>query len=76
MVKTIIRQDISGKLRGLKEYRIMYNTFSKSGIDKSYIKKLEELYNDLVINDVLPSSGFKDVQIPKIDGMYRVFKDR
>ena len=38
--------------------------------------ELEELYNDLVINDVLPSSGFKDVQIPKIDGMYRVFKDR
>ena len=69
-MKTILetRQDISGKLRGLKEYRIMYNTLSKSGIDKIYIRKLEKLYHDIVIGGVFSSPGSEGVKIPKVDG--------
>jgi hypothetical protein len=54
--------------KGLVEYRTMYKTLSKSGIDKSWIKKLEKLYDDIVIGGMYSSRRAEEEGIVKIDG--------
>ncbi len=55
-------------IKGLAEFRIMYKTMKKSGIDKRFIKSMEKLYDDIVIGGMYTSRGAEEVGIVKIDG--------
>ena len=55
-------------LKGLEQYRTMYKTLSKSGIDNSWIKKLEKLYDDIAIGGMYSSMSAEREGILKIDG--------
>jgi hypothetical protein len=55
-------------IKGLAEFRIMYKTMKKSGIDKRFIKSMEKLYDNIVIGGMYTSRGAEEVGIVKIDG--------
>ena len=55
-------------LKGLEQYRTMYKTLSKSGIDTKWIKALEKLYDDIVIGGMYSSVSAEREGILKIDG--------
>ena len=54
--------------KGLEQYRTMYKSLSKSGIDTKWIKALEKLYDDIVIGGMYSSRSAEDAGILKIDG--------
>ena len=54
--------------KGLEQYRTVYKTLSKSGIDKSWIAKLEKLYDDIAIGGMYSSRRAEEEGILKIDG--------
>ena len=55
-------------LKGLKEFRAMYKTWLKSGVDKRFIHEMEKLYDDMVIGGMYSSRSAEDAGILKIDG--------
>ena len=55
-------------LKGLAEFRAMYKTWLKSGVDKRFIQTMEKLYDDLVIGGMYSSRSAEDAGILKIDG--------
>ena len=55
-------------LKGLKEYRAMYKTFQRSGIDHRFIQTMEKLYDDMVIGGMYSSRSAEMYGILKIDG--------
>jgi len=54
--------------KGLEQYRTMYKSLSKSGIDTKWIKALEKLYDDIVIGGMYSSVSAEREGILKIDG--------
>jgi hypothetical protein len=54
--------------KGLAEFRAMYKTWQKSGIDKRFIKTMEKLYDDMVIGGMYSSRSAEEAGILKIDG--------
>jgi hypothetical protein len=54
--------------KGLAEFRAMYKTWLKSGVDKRFIKTMEELYDDMVIGGMYSSRSAEEAGILKIDG--------
>ena len=54
--------------KGLVEYRTMYKTLSKSGIDKGYIAQIEKLYDDIAIGGMYSSRRAEEEGILRIDG--------
>jgi hypothetical protein len=54
--------------RGLVEFRTMYKTLSKSGIDKGYIAQIEKLYDDIAIGGMYSSRRAEEEGILRIDG--------
>jgi hypothetical protein len=54
--------------KGLEQYRTMYKSLSKSGIDTKWIKALEKLYDDIVIGGMYSSRSAEREGILKIDG--------
>ena len=55
-------------LKGLKEFRAMYKTWLKSGVDKRFIQSMEKLYDDMVIGGMYSSRSAEMYGILKIDG--------
>ena len=55
-------------LKGLAEFRAMYKTWLKSGVDPRFIKAMEKLYDDMVIGGMYSSRSAEDAGILKIDG--------
>ena len=55
-------------LKGLKEFRAMYKTWLKSGVDKRFIQSMEKLYDDMVIGGMYSSRSAEERGILKIDG--------
>ena len=55
-------------LKGLDQFRTMYKTWLKSGIDPRFIKTMEKLYDDMVIGGMYSSRSAEEAGILKIDG--------
>jgi hypothetical protein len=55
-------------LKGLAEFRAMYKTWLKSGVDKRFIQSMEKLYDDMVIGGMYSSRSAEMYGILKIDG--------
>ena len=55
-------------IKGLKEFRAMYKTWLKSGVDKRFIQSMEKLYDDMVIGGMYSSRSAEERGILKIDG--------
>jgi len=55
-------------LKGLDQFRTMYKTWLKSGIDPRFIKTMEKLYDDMVIGGMYSSMSAEMAGILKIDG--------
>ena len=55
-------------LKGLDQFRAMYKTWLKSGVDPRFIKAMEKLYDDMVIGGMYSSRSAEDAGILKIDG--------
>ena len=55
-------------LKGLAEFRAMYKTWLKSGVDKRFIQSMEKLYDDMVIGGMYSSRSAEEAGILKIDG--------
>ena len=55
-------------LKGLAEFRAMYKTWLKSGVDKRFIQTMEKLYDDMVIGGMYSSRSAEEKGILKIDG--------
>ena len=55
-------------LKGLDQFRAMYKTWLKSGVDPRFIKAMEKLYDDMVIGGMYSSRSAEERGILKIDG--------
>ena len=55
-------------LKGLDQFRTMYKTWLKSGVDKRFIQAMEKLYDDMVIGGMYSSVSAEREGILKIDG--------
>ena len=55
-------------LKGLDQFRAMYKTWLKSGVDKRFIQSMEKLYDDMVIGGMYSSRSAEERGILKIDG--------
>ena len=55
-------------IKGLKEFRAMYKTWLKSGVDKRFIHEMEKLYDDMVIGGMYSSRSAEEAGILRIDG--------
>ena len=55
-------------LKGLDQFRAMYKTWLKSGVDPRFIKAMEKLYDDMVIGGMYSSRSAEEKGILKIDG--------
>jgi len=55
-------------LKGLDQFRTMYKTWLKSGVDPRFIKTMEKLYDDMVIGGMYSSRSAEEAGILKIDG--------
>ena len=64
----IVEQLMQMHIKGLKEFRAMYKTWLKSGVDKRFIQSMEKLYDDMVIGGMYSSRSAEERGILKIDG--------
>ena len=55
-------------IKGLGQFRTVYNTMKQAGIGSAFIKQMEKFYDDLVIGGMYSSRSAEEKGILKIDG--------